>query len=364
MNYELIMKALDKIEPKLAQLPEIVAAQREQADRLLSLEQKGGFSVIDRGAPVRGITAGAQFATKLQENADLFAKTGRLSVTVETKGMIGAATVGARNSLAATGGPDIVIETAVATNLPNPPAGGVQSLIYPRRSNQAPEGTGGAVQAGEGGAKSESTPIYASVTQNQITVAAYANVSEQAMRSGGELAAAVDLHLRREVLLALDRVIMGGSTATGMTFEGLVALAPTDNYPDANIVEIEQMIAASALMRRAGGYAPDVVVVNPADWQNVVTRRDSEGQYINGSPFVSPALNISNMRVAFSPYIAQQKALLIDSRYVACMVSDDLRIDIGTVNDQFIKNVVTLRAELSVIPVLRDLGAIKLSSHV
>jgi HK97 family phage major capsid protein len=358
MSLDLISKALDRIEPQLKQLPELAATQRELSDRLMQLEQRGVMRGREGGAPGRGTTAGAQFAAKLEAGRDLFDKTGRFAVTVETKGLVTAPQVGARTSLAPTPGADFIAETSVCGNLTMQSLAGVQSLIYPRRSTAAPEGAGPSVQL-EGGVKTESTPAWADITQNQITIAAFARLSEQAIRSSGALQSCIDLHLRREIMTMADSVMMLGSVVAGSTFAGLEALAPTQANPDAaNLDEIEKLIAAFAMTRRANGYAPDLVIVNPADWQNAVTRTTGEGEYINGSVFTMPPLVIAGMRVAFSAVIDSQKALLVDTRYVDMMVSDQVRVEVGHVNDEFIRNIVTVRAELGVLPVVRDLNAL------
>lgn len=358
MSLELINQGLTKIESKLHQLPELAAQQRELAERLLTLEQKG-LTAPGLPSEAHTLTAGAEFARKLADGRDLFDKTGRFAVNVSTKGMITAVQVGARGSLGPTGGPGLV-ETAVSAVLPMPTMPGLQSLTYPRRTTNVPEGAGVTVQAGEGAAKTESTPIYTSITQGQATVAAYANVSEQALRSAGELEAAIDLHLRREVMMAVDTLLMDGTTVTSAAFAGLPALAGTAaSLPGALL---EQMISSIALGMRTSGYAPNVVVVNSVEWAGAAVRRAGDGHWMNGSPFSLPPLSTSGMRVALSPLVDPGKALLIDTRYVGCMVSDVMRVELGHVNDQFIKNMVTVRAEIGVIPVVRDTHAMVYAS--
>ncbi len=63
MNFETVLKALDKIEPKLQQLPELATQQRELADRVMMLEQKGSRRAEDADTrqrlddgPVNGMT--------------------------------------------------------------------------------------------------------------------------------------------------------------------------------------------------------------------------------------------------------------------------------------------------------------------
>ena len=353
-----VMKSLDKIEAKHSA---ISTQQAELADRLLQLEQRGAISHSDDGN-TKGTSMGAEFARQLGEHRETFERTRTISLQVDTKAMVTAATVGARQSMGATPGGDLGL-AHLASVLPGKRMQGIQALTYARRGGRT-EGFLAKPQNGEGAAKQEITPTYTSVTQNQITIAGYANVTEQALRSDAELASAIDLFLTSDVMDGASRVLTSGSTATGATFEGFQALATALNLPGGVSRPIEAVIAYAALHMRAGGYMPTVAVVNSSDWGEAVIRQGSDLQWMNGSPFTLPQMTVAGLRIAFSADIPDGKALLIDERYAGWGVSDTMRVDAAYVNDGFIKNIITLRGEMGLIPFMRDIWSVRLAQPI
>jgi hypothetical protein len=358
MNYETILKGVDKIGERLDSM---TAEQNVLAERLAGLEQKGHVS-RDGGQKVEVKSIGADFADQLTKHRETFDRTRSISLQVETKGLITAPLVGARTSMGATPGSDVNLAELAAVLQPVRMAGN-QALIYARRGG-ATEGFASKPQNGEGAAKQEVTPNYTSVTQAQITVAGYVNVSEQALGSDAELRSAIDLFLTADLLSGASTVLTSGSTATGATFEGFVSLAGVLNAPSDITNNLEATIGYAALQMRATGYNPTVCVVNVLGWAGAALRAGADGHWVNGSPFVMPQMTIAGMRVAFSSAVPVGKALLIDERYAGWGLSSTMRIDANYVNDGFIKNIVTLRGEMGLIPFVRDIFAVRLAQRL
>lgn len=357
MSIEAVLKSFDRVEDALARDRVQVA---ELADRVLELEQKRSAAGGELITTAR-TSAGHQFAQKLQKSLDLFDAARRISITVDTKGMIGAAQVGARTSLGATAGADASGLTLASIIQPVPMVG-MASLTYARR--QLPTaGFTAKPQNGEGAAKQEVTPNFTSITQAAVTVAGYANLSEQALRTDSELAQTIDLFIQTDVMAAVAAVLVQGSTAVGSTFEGFSALAQTLIVPAAVPAFLEATIAHAALQMRASGYQPSVVVVGGSEWGAAILRADSAGQYVNGSPLVVPPLTIAGMSVAFDATIPAGKAVLIDTRYAGWGVSDQMRVDMAYVDDQFTRNLCTVRGEMALIPFVRDVQAVRLAQR-
>lgn len=351
-SIEQISRSLEGIDEKFNS---IKSAQREQAERLLSLEQKGtaapgaGFSATE--------TLGSIVARKFNEGLEAFKRHKVLSLEIETK-TISASLVGARASIAPSPGRDVTVETQLAPKLTMQSAQGVASMIYPRRAVAI---TGGAAAVAENGARPPSEPIYTSITQPLCTVAGYAELSETALRTTGELQNVIDLHLTADVVRATDVLLVGGGTGFA---GGLLALATADVLPVGSTNDLlEETIAIGAMTMRADGYRPNIVVVNPLNWRAVYLRRDTTNAYIHSSPLSVAPLSISGCAVVFSTAVTTGQALLIDSRYVDYMPSSMLRIELAHVASQFLTGEITVRAELQGIPVVRDLAALKLMSR-
>jgi HK97 family phage major capsid protein len=353
MSIETISKSLDKIE---SNFHSVKNTQQELAERVLYLEQKGHTPPVQ--GPGHSDTLGSVVARKFRDGMEAFKRHKVLSLEIETKSVT-ASLVGARASISPTPGRDMVTETQLAPKLTMQAAGGVASLIYPRRAVAISGPGAGAVS--ENGARPQSEPIYTSITQNLCTVAGYAELSETALRTTGELQSVIDLHLSSDVLRATDVLLVGGGTGFA---GGFLALATPDVLPvDVPGSLLEETIAIGAMSMRADGYRPNIVVVNPLDWRPVYLRKDTTGAYVHSSPLAQAPLNISGCAVVFSAAVTSGQALLIDSRYVDFMPSDNIRIELAHVASQFLTGEITVRAELQGIPVVRDLAAIKLMSR-
>lgn len=347
---------LDKIESGLASF----VTKTEMAiisDRLLQVEQKGSARQ-DGHTSTGGISLGAMVQTKFAQNEESFRKHKTLSLEIETKS-IGSSLVGARGSISPTPGGDVLNQTLLSPKLGMKSAGALAALIYPRRS-VAITGAGASAIA-ENAARPQSQPIYVSTTQNLVTVGAYAELSETALRTTGELQSVIDLHLTRDLWKGLDSLLIAGGTNFA---SGLLALATADVLPFAGTnALLEEHIAIEAMAMRSNGYQPNIVVVNPTDWRAVYLRRETDGLYVHASPLQEAPLMISGMQVVFSSAVTTQQALLIDSRYTDFMPNENVRIELAYTGSQFTTGEITVRGELQGLPVVRDLGAITLVSR-
>jgi hypothetical protein len=208
MDTAQVIKGLDKIGDTL---DGIKATQREQAERLLDLEQR-------RGAPPaegKGLTLGAQFAAKMREHADLLAKTGRLRLELRAASDPVTTTSGRTIQTGNVGAPQGRV-LGMQYGLPRRAAGGTSALEYSRFTGT--EG-GAAQQATEGAAKAYVRPGHALVTQSALTVAGLTQMSKQALNDSALLARAIDVTLMRSVDTALDALLVSGGTGFTGGFE-------------------------------------------------------------------------------------------------------------------------------------------------
>lgn len=352
-NLDVINKSLDKLEVFMG---DIKTDQREFSDRLTQLEQRGTPFFESRNPA--GESLGALVAKQFADNSDAFMKHRTLALKIETKS-IGSALTGLRDSLAPTPGSDTQVLTNLLPKLQMKTAGGAAALIYPRRS-VAITGPGASAIA-EDGARPQSEPLFVSITQPLVTIAAYSVLNESALRTTGELQSAIDLHLRADINRAADTTLISGGTGFASGFLGL-ATAFVVPFAGSNAL-LEETISICAMDMRAAGYQPNVVVVNPTDWRGVYLRRDTTNGYIHGTPLAVPPLIIAGMEVVFSSAVTTAQAMLLDSRYCDLLPLEQIRIELAYSGTQFTTGEITVRGELQGIPVVRDLSAIKLASR-
>jgi HK97 family phage major capsid protein len=220
-------------------------------------------------------------------------------------------------------------------------------------------GTQGAAaqQAAEGDAKAAVRPDHSLVTQVALTIAGYTKMSRQAMSDSAELAAAIDVTLRRSVGTALDVALVNGATGFTGGLEGL-ATAYTSLVYDA----IPDAVSEAVATMQVGGFAPDMVALNPADWLAVtVAKGTANDHYLSGSYLGLLPEAMRGLRVVLSPSVNAGTALVMDSMHTELLIVDAYQVDVSdSDSDNFTKNLVTIRGELRVIPVFRTVGSARL----
>lgn len=203
-----------------------------------------------------------------------------------------------------------------------------------------------AAEVSEGASKNESDLTFTNYDVNIRTVAHWIKVSNQLLADAPAIAAYVDTRLRDGLAQRVERqLLLGNGTSpnlSGLTDSGnYTAYTPTsdDNLADA--------INRAKYTMWAAGYMPDTVIVNPADWGTLERLREgtNSGTYLYGAPGESANTNPFGLRVILSAHMTSGKFIVMDS--TAAMIYDrqNVTVEMGYVNEDFTKNLVTIRAE-------------------
>lgn len=282
---EQIMKALDSVEAKLtamstkadaeaqangkvsidtkAALDNIGTTQREFADRLVSLEQKG--SAQHEGETVVS-GWGAQF-TKSASYTD-FQNGSTQKARFEVKNTL----VGADANVAPDRKPGIVPGAAniltiesLYSSIPT----SSNAIEYTREASF----TNAAAEAAEGSLKAESSLTWSLVNMPVATVAHFIKISRQLAGDNAALAAYVDA---RMVFGVQRRIESGLVTGTGVApiLSGFMAAGNSTLHGIANAA-LGTVLKKLVLIRmvignlEVAGYTPSAIVLNPADWAGI-----------------------------------------------------------------------------------------------
>ncbi len=340
---ESVTKALDHIESKLQLLPEL-------ADRVLSLEQSGAMkSDPPPGASRSGL--GARVWAELAKNAELLQKTRSISLTIKAAG--DPITTGSGRTIVSgpIGGPGLGV-LGLQNALTRVGSGGVTALEYSRYTGK--EGAA-AQQATEGAAKAYVRPTHSVITQKAVTVAGLTKISRQAMTDQQELVSVVDTVLRREVAVALDVALCNGATDFTGGFEALATA-----YTSLIYTALVDAISEGVSMMQLAGFVPNAVALNPADWLAITVAKGTDGHYLSGAYLATMPQEMRALQVVLSPSVDAGKALLMDTAHCEMRVSDEFTVEIAYSNDDFEKNLATMRGETRIIPVFRSVGAARL----
>jgi len=197
--------------------------------------------------------------------------------------------------------------------------------------------------------------------ENKVTaemIAATAYITRQAVLNWAILQSEIQNELMRELYDVLDDSIINGDGQGGVIF-GIKSYAKAFNSGDIAAVTDPQnydvLRAAIAQVRRGGaptdrkrgGFIPNFILLpvdKAADMD--LAKSSTDGHYLM-PPFTSnDGTVIKGVRVIETNFLEGDEFLVGDfSRYLFNVV-DGLRLDIGYINDQFVKNQFTIRAEM------------------
>ena len=369
-NTELIMKELDKIEGALAgvatkadleakmgevsadtkaQIEDLGLKQRELADRLLTIEQKG---TAQNDAGSDDLTSWGQQFIKSDIYSDHIEKLSKGlkigSVGFEVKNTV----IGSDTTVAPARQPGIV-------------PGAFQPLTIESLYRSVPTAsnaieftkenvfTNNAAEVAEGDARAESSITFTLVNMPVSNVGHWIKISRQLAADNAALGAYIDLRMRYGVNRKVETQLpTGNGTAPNLSGFMKSGNYVAHGYADANLGTILKKLV---LIRKvigdleAAGYVPDAIVLNPADWAQIEI-----------DIFTAGTANV----VAFS-YDQGGRPLLFGRRVVTSvgMTADTFVVgafnEAGTIHnrenvvvemsdsdgDNFIKGLITLRAE-------------------
>ncbi len=207
--------------------------------------------------------------------------------------------------------------------------------------------TNSAGEVSQGASKAESDLTFTNYDVNIRTVAHWIKVSNQLLADAPAVAAYIDVRLRDGLAQRIDyQLLRGNGTSpnlSGLTDSGNFTAFTADS--GANLVE---SINKAKYAMWASGNAPDTVIVNPADWGAMEIAREGAGTgaYLYGAPGTNAGMSPFGVNVVLSAHMPTGYFLIAQMRTAATVFNrSGAVIEMGYVNDDFTKNLVTIRAE-------------------
>lgn len=213
--------------------------------------------------------------------------------------------------------------------------------------------TANAAPVAEGATKPESARVYTERTVLIETIATLLPVTEQQLADVPMIMGLINSSLGMEVELAEEDQILGGN-GTSPQLQGFLTKTGVQTQAVAGDPVPTAFMKALTLIRFTGFAEPSAAVWHPNDWQDVVTLQDNQGRYIFGDPSSISIKQIWGVPAVVTPAETENTVLVGDFRLYAYVVRRmGLRIDVGYVNDNFAKNLRTIRAETRLALVIR-----------
>ena len=363
MDMDTLMKSIGGIEQKLTAFEEqakkeistvgamstetknaidaISIKQREFADELLALKQRGVFQAPETNAD----SWGDQFVKADAYKA--FAVGQAQKARFEVKNTI----VGADATVAPDRKPGVVSGAFQMLTMESlfPAVPTASNAVEFTKENVF---TNNAAEAAEGAAKAESSLTFTLVNMPVSTVAHWIKISRQLAMDHAALAAYVDLRMRYGVNRKVETQLVSGD-GVAPNISGILDAGnfTAHGYADANLgATLKKLVLIRKIMGDlwAAGYPADAIVLNAAAWAqieidiftastNMIAFRYDEGgrPILFGVPVVQ-SVGMTADYVAVGAFASA--ATLYNREGVVVEMSD-------SDSDNFTKNLITLRAE-------------------
>lgn len=209
--------------------------------------------------------------------------------------------------------------------------------------------TRGAAAVAEGATKPESAITWAERTMIIEKIADSIPVTKEAWNDVGFIKGEIDKLLRVNLALKVDDLLYDGDGVTPnlkgvYTSAGAFVTTPyADSVNNANLFDLIIVVASDIANARSGKYKANTVLLNPINTLGLKTLKDADGRYL--SPNWANGDTIGGLRIVESSQVAANTMVVGDFRYGTIYDLEDVNIEMGWINDQFIKNAFTILAE-------------------
>lgn len=206
--------------------------------------------------------------------------------------------------------------------------------------------TNAAAAVAEGAAKPQSTMKLDLVTTGAKVVAHWMKASKQALDDISQLRSIIDQRLIYGLAYAEEAQLLSGD-GTGQNLHGIIpqASAYSAAFTPASASAIDT-VRLAALQAALAEYPATGIVMHPTDWARIELTKDTTGRYIIGNPQGNLAPTLWGLPVVPTQAISVDK-VLVGAFQLGAQIFDrwDARIEVGYVNDDFTKNLVTILGE-------------------
>jgi HK97 family phage major capsid protein len=367
MSLEIIMKSLEAVERNLSAMSEkadgemktlgkvsadtkaamdaIGIQQREFADRLTSLEQKGVLRP-------EGEKADESWGAQLIKSANYvnFAGGHSQKMRIEVKNTL----TGSDSNVAPNRLDRIVggafLPFSMEALLPSTPTTS-NAIEFTKEASF----TNAAAEAAEGAAKAESALTWSLVNMPVSTVAHWIKISKQLAADAPALAAYVNTRMRYGVNQKVDtQLVIGDGTAPNISGTYDTGNYTAHGYSAATITAISATLKKLVLIRKVmadlyvAGYPADAIILNPADWATIEIElfTTAAGQTLysvndagQARLFGLPVIQAIGMAADTFQVGRFSEAYMVHNREGVVVEMSD------SDSDNFTKNLITVRAE-------------------
>lgn len=200
----------------------------------------------------------------------------------------------------------------------------------------------------EGQLKPKSDKTFEKVTLPIEVIAHYFKVSKQSYEDTAGLAAEIESNLLDGLAKKVEQQLLKG-TGTTPQLVGLYTVATAATALTGTPTIIDTLIAATTQLAVAG-YRATGIVLSPQDAGSMALLKDSTGRYLLGGLPPLP-------RTVVSPLLAAGEWLVGDFSRARIIMRQEATVEVGIVDDDFIRNQLTVLGEVRLALAVYQLGA-------
>jgi len=206
--------------------------------------------------------------------------------------------------------------------------------------------TNNAAPVAEGALKPSSDIKLDLVTTSAKVIAHWMKASKQVLDDISQLRSMIDQRLLYGLAYVEEQQLLNGD-GTGQNLHGIIPQATAYAAPIALTSPTSIDIMRLAMLQAAlAEYPATGHVMNPIDWAWIETLKDTEGRYIIGNPQGSITPTLWGLPVVQTQAMTVDKFLTGAFRLGAQIFDRwDARIEAAYVDDDFIRNLITILAE-------------------
>ena len=224
----------------------------------------------------------------------------------------------------------------------------------------------------EAGNKPESTFNFEKYNVNIETVAHWTKISEQLAADAPAVQAFINTRMQYGLQNKIDQQLVTGSGTSG-ELAGFLKSGNYHDYSSAITIDTgDTLIDFAAKIQAAiesNNYAPQYLLLNPMDWTKLTLLKDTQKRYLLGGPGSATQKTLWGIPVITTSSIptidtsttpdTPAKYLMADfSLGAAILDRQELVVDIDRTQDDFIKNLLTIRVERRLALAILDKKAI------